>query len=133
MSIFQLCMFSYCIFYPYRTVRSSEHCPVLYVLILHLLPIQNCEKQWALSSCPHIASFTHIEMWEAVSIVQFCMSIASFTQYRTVRSSEHCPVLYILVCGMIKQNQSEVSQIQFTVFFLTVCIISTAIFCRKPH
>ena len=41
-------------------------------------------------------------------------------------------MLEILICGVIKQNQSEVSQIQFPVFFLIVCIIFTATFCRNP-
>ena len=37
------------------------------------------------------------------------------------------------ICGVIKQNQSEVSQIQFSSSELTVCTIFTATFCRKPH
>ena len=41
------------------------------------------------------------------------------------------PIVHI--CGVIKQNQSEVGQIQFPVFFLTASIIFTATFCRKPH
>ena len=34
---------------------------------------------------------------------------------------------------MIKQNQFEVGQIQFSFFLLTVCTIFRATFCRKPH
>ena len=37
------------------------------------------------------------------------------------------------ICGVIKQNQSEVGQFQFSFFQLTVCTIFTATFCRKPH
>ena len=43
-----------------------------------------------------------------------------------------CPTCNKL-CFVIKQNQSEVGQIQFPVFYLTVCIILTTTFCRKPH
>ena len=37
-------------------------------------------------------------------------------------------------CGVIKQNQFEVDQIQFSFFFkLNVCTICTAAFCRNPR
>ena len=34
---------------------------------------------------------------------------------------------------VIKQNQSEVGQIQFPFFLLTVCTIFTATFCKNSH
>ena len=37
------------------------------------------------------------------------------------------------ICGVIKQNQSEVGQIQFSFFQLTEWTILKATFCRKPH
>ena len=44
-----------------------------------------------------------------------------------------CCVFDECIRGVIKQDQSEVGQIHFPVFYLTVCIIVTATFCRKPH
>ena len=38
---------------------------------------------------------------------------------------------YEKICGVIKQNQSEVGQIQFSFFQLTVCTIFTASFAEK--
>ena len=35
------------------------------------------------------------------------------------------------ICGVIKQNQSEVGQIQFSFFLLTVCTIFTATFAEN--
>ena len=37
------------------------------------------------------------------------------------------------ICGVIKQNQSEVGHIQFSVSYWIVTSICKATFCRKPH
>ena len=44
-----------------------------------------------------------------------------------------CWTKQINICGVIKQNQSEVSQIHFFIFLTNLCTIFTATFCRKPH
>ena len=48
-------------------------------------------------------------------------------------SSAWCQVSAMDICGVIKQNQSEVGQIHFSVFYIPVCTIFTATFCRKSH
>ena len=37
------------------------------------------------------------------------------------------------ICDAIKQNESEVSQIQFSYFWLTVYVIYKVTFYNKPH
>ena len=38
-----------------------------------------------------------------------------------------------VICGVIKQNQSEVGNIPFSVSYWIVTSICKATFCRKPH
>ena len=42
-------------------------------------------------------------------------------------------IIAVHICGVIKQNQSEVDHIQFSVSYGIVTSICKAIFCRKPH
>ena len=66
-----------------------------------------------------------------VALLEHCLRRAFiFSPSRAVGSS---PVLRGSVNGVIKQNQSEVGHIQFSVSYWIVTSICKATFCRKPH
>ena len=60
------------------------------------------------------------------------MLIRGFLVFSWKSISTYIPS-HIVICGVIKQNQSEVGQIQFSFFKVTVCTIFTATFYREPH